>query len=437
MTTLAFDRSERHKDQDGNLHVRRTNISKATVNPYRGSEIPGYEALGLEPDRIYQMFRPPEELAKAADTFNNLRLLSKHVAVSADDPKEGLVAGTTGTDARFEHPYLVNSLTIWRAADIADVESREKCELSCAYYYEPDMTPGIYEGLRYDGRMCNLRGNHVALVEAGRAGPDVQVHDSLENVRMSAPLASRKALIVKGALAAYLAPKLKTALAFDSALSTVTRANWMTEKPKLTAEIIRLATPKLAADASLDDLHAFIDRMDKEDDGAAEDDEIDAEDEEDDEDEDEEKKKADAKDKKAKDMKAKDKKARDAKAKDADCEAEDEEDDKKAKDGKAMDAAIAAAEARVVTRMNDIAAAREVVRPIIGSVSLAMDSAAAIYKLALDAAKVDLTGVDPSAYRAMVSMLPKAGAKPAKIAMDSGASSLNTMFPALSRINQS
>ena len=435
MTTLAFDRSERHKDQDGNLHVRTTNISKATVNPYRGREIPGYEALELEPDRIYQMFRPPEELAKAAATFNNLRLLSKHVAVSADDPKEGLVAGTTGTDARFEHPYLVNSLTIWRAADIADVESREKCELSCAYYYEPDMTPGIYEGLRYDGRMCNLRGNHVALVEAGRAGPDVQVHDSLENVRMSAPLASRKALLVKGALAAYLAPKLKTALAFDSALTSVTRANWLTEKPKVAAAIIKLATPKLAADANLEDLHAFIDRMDKQDDGEAEDDEIDAEDEEDDEEDDEdEKKKAAAKDK-AKDMKAKDK-ARDAKAKDEFPGKEDDKEDK-AKDGKAMDAAIADAEARVFARMTAIAEAREVVRPIIGAVSLAMDSAASIYKLALDGAKVDLTGVDPSAYRAMVSMLPKAGAKPAKLAMDSGASSLNTMFPSLSRISQS
>src|ERR1019366_8650957 len=117
--TLAFDRSERFKDGDGNLHVATTNISKATVNGYRGSEIPDYEMLGLEPDRVYQLLRDPEELAKAAPTFNNLRLLSKHVAVSADDPKENLVAGSTGTDARYEAPYLKKPLVAWRAEAMA------------------------------------------------------------------------------------------------------------------------------------------------------------------------------------------------------------------------------------------------------------------------------------------------------------------------------
>lgn len=40
------------------------------------------------------------------------------------------------------------------------------------------MTPGTYEGQPYDGRMTNIRGNHVALVEKGRAGPDVLVYDT-------------------------------------------------------------------------------------------------------------------------------------------------------------------------------------------------------------------------------------------------------------------
>ena len=34
---LVMDRSERWKDQDGNLHVAISNISKAAVNPYRGT----------------------------------------------------------------------------------------------------------------------------------------------------------------------------------------------------------------------------------------------------------------------------------------------------------------------------------------------------------------------------------------------------------------
>lgn len=448
MTDLAFDRSERFKDQDGHLHVKTTNLSKSCVNPYRGAEIPSYQALGLKPDQIYQLFRNPDELAKAAPTFNNLRLMSRHVAVSANDPQEKLVAGSTGTDARFEPPYLVNSLVIWRQEDIDDVESREKCELSCGYYYDADMTPGTYQGLRYDGVMRNIRGNHVALVEAGRAGPDVLVHDSKENVM---PLASRKALIVKGALAAYLKPRLLpgTVLALDSILGSVNGANWKTQKPLVLATVTALATPKLAQDAALTDLPTFIGALDEED--------MEAEDEFED---DDDKKKKEAEDKAARDKKAKDakpardaKRAKDAKkGKDKDLEewAEEEEDepehkakdemDDKAKDsGKAMDAAIDAAEKRIAARFTAAAEAREIVRPYVGQVALALDTAAGIYEFTLKANKVDTTGIDPSAYKAMVGMLPKPGQRSAPLAFDSLArdgGGLDTMFPAIGRISQ-
>ena len=40
------------------------------------------------------------------------------------------------------------------------------------------MESGIFDGKSYDGRMKNIRGNHVALVREGRAGHDVRVADS-------------------------------------------------------------------------------------------------------------------------------------------------------------------------------------------------------------------------------------------------------------------
>jgi len=71
---LAFDRaSVRTYDRDGRLHVEISNISKAAVNPYTGREIPDYKALGLDPDKVYKLLRDPDELAKAAPTFNNIR----------------------------------------------------------------------------------------------------------------------------------------------------------------------------------------------------------------------------------------------------------------------------------------------------------------------------------------------------------------------------
>lgn len=181
--TLAFDRTTaRSIDAQGFLHVSETNISKATVNPYLGMEIPDYQSLGLDPMRVYMVLRPPEELEKAASTFNNLPVLDEHVEVSVvdfEDPEiKQHVVGSTGTDAVFRAPYLQNSMVIWTESAIRGIETREKTELSCAYRYNIEMNPGVYEGMPYDGVMRNIRGNHVALVVEGRAGHDVVVKDS-------------------------------------------------------------------------------------------------------------------------------------------------------------------------------------------------------------------------------------------------------------------
>ena len=177
---MAFDRqSARSIDADGRLHVSKTNISKAVVNPYYGREIPGWQQLGLDGDKVYRLYRDPEELAKGAGTFNNLPILNKHIPVTVDAPQKDNVVGSIGSDVVFDAPYLQASLCIWDAAAIAGVESEKQCELSCGYRYDPDMTPGTTgDGEAYDGVMRNIRGNHLALVEVGRAGPDVVVADS-------------------------------------------------------------------------------------------------------------------------------------------------------------------------------------------------------------------------------------------------------------------
>lgn len=180
---LALDKSVRTFDEDGRMFVAVTNISKATVNPYRGEEIPGWEDLGLERDKVYKLLRDPEELEKAAPTFNGIQLLKRHVPVDADDHQMWDIVGCTGTSAVFEKPYLKNALSVWTSEAIAYIESEDRRELSCGYHYDLDLTPGEYEGEKYDGVMRNIRGNHVALVEEGRAGHDVLVHDSLEEMQ--------------------------------------------------------------------------------------------------------------------------------------------------------------------------------------------------------------------------------------------------------------
>lgn len=177
MNPLAMDR--RQFDKEGFLHVDKANISKANVCPYLGKEIPDFERLGLDPDKTYRLYRHPQELARAADSFNGKPILCDHVPVSAASIDPEMIVGTTGHQAKFDGQYLTNSLDFWPKSAIDGIESASKRELSCGYAYEPDMTPGTTpSGERYDGVMRNIVGNHVALVREGRAGPDVVVGDS-------------------------------------------------------------------------------------------------------------------------------------------------------------------------------------------------------------------------------------------------------------------
>jgi hypothetical protein len=50
-----------------------------------------------------------------------------------------------------------------------------KVALSCGYTCVSDRTPGVFEGQPYDLIQRNIRYNHVALVDVGRAGPEARV----------------------------------------------------------------------------------------------------------------------------------------------------------------------------------------------------------------------------------------------------------------------
>lgn len=231
--------TNRSYDADGRLHIRRSRISKATVNPYYGREIPDADTLGLDPNRVYYLLRDPEELKKAAPSFARLPLMFKHVAVSADDPQQEQIAGTIGSDVEFEHPYLIADLSVWDAQAIAGVETDTVRELSCSYHYSADMTPGVFEGQPYDGVMRNISGNHVALVPSGRAGSDVLAADGKLEEKAMKETKFGKAIY---AILCAISPKLAKDEKLKPLVIGVTRKDF---DPKL------LAPKLLAMDAEM------------------------------------------------------------------------------------------------------------------------------------------------------------------------------------------
>ena len=180
--TLAFDRgSVREKDKNGFLHVKISPLTRVQVAPYYGREIPGYEKLGLSRDKIYYGYRPESELKKEStiNSVNGIPIQLRHHADFADNPAKDTRIGATGTEAEFKTPFLMNSLHFFDKKAIDLIESDAMKELSLAYRYTPDFnSPGEINGQKYDFTMRDLSGNHLALVEKGRAGHEVLVYDS-------------------------------------------------------------------------------------------------------------------------------------------------------------------------------------------------------------------------------------------------------------------
>lgn len=426
--SIAQD-TARSYDKDGRLHVAVSNISKATVNPYYGGEIPNYRQLGLEPKKVYYLLRDPEELEKAAPTFNNLPLLNKHIPVSADEPQKEVIAGTTGSDTVFEDGYLKCSLAVWDAEAIAGIESGEQVELSSAYHYTADMTAGEFEGRHYDGVMRDIVGNHVALVDVGRAGRDVVVSDA-DPFHVSTHRAAHKARPACCPDSAGMPSRKNPDSTAQNGGFTTEKENLMKLKAGAKARIQAAVQPLLAQDAELspDELLQVIGSLTNEvrtaqDDGK----ELPPENVENvgtDEDgqDDGENNSAPAEDEEPEKT-----------AEDEAPEAPEGGAPKPAQDAAiskmAMDAAIQKAVAAERKRAQALAAAQREVAHIVGDV--AMDNAADVYKFALEQSGIDVTGVHPSAYRAMVGMLGKP-----KQPMAQDAAKTAQQFPGLSRIRK-
>lgn len=412
---LAQDRSMRRIDADGHLHVEMTNISKANVCPYYGREIPDYEALGLDPGRVYMLYRDPSELQRGAETFQNKPLLMQHIPISADEPARDLWVGVVGAPASFDGTYLKAPISVWTAEGIELIDSREREQLSSAYRYRADMTRGrTPHGVAYDGIMRDIVGNHVALVEEGRAGPDVMVADDLppefSNMKRPRFFAAFAKLFAEPIPAATL-------VALDKAMDEdMDDAEMSAAMDAMTPE-----EKKAACDAYCASAGKAADAMDETD-----------------------KKEAFSRAVKAK--KALDKlgaqgkpaalsapAAADSAAVKATVDAAVAE---ATKDFVKKDDAIAATKIAVdaaIAATNDLHAARLAVAPTVGN-DVALDSAEKVYRFALDKLKVEHKDVPASALKSLYLVAVKKTAAP--VATDSKPVTAESLFPALSNIRQ-
>lgn len=165
-------------DHNDFWYIKDNPLSKVGVFPYLGKQI----SSELEPDKIYQVYRPAEELLSEAtvNSFKLLPIVDDHTMLGTEPgmmpAEEKGVHGTSGSDVYGKDGKLYGDLKIYSETLKDEIEAGKK-ELSMGYFCDYELTPGTFDGQHYDAVQRNIRGNHIALVEEGRMGSDVRVMD--------------------------------------------------------------------------------------------------------------------------------------------------------------------------------------------------------------------------------------------------------------------
>jgi hypothetical protein len=149
-------------------------VARTGIQLYSGADM-GKPAL----DKV-RVYRSEDEVFKAdaMASFTTMPLTVDHPAemVNAKNWKRFAV-GFTGEEVARDGGFLRVPLAL-KDQDAIDAVKAGKRELSCGYTCDIDWTPGrTPQGEAYDAVQRNIRGNHLAIVSAGRAGPDCRIGD--------------------------------------------------------------------------------------------------------------------------------------------------------------------------------------------------------------------------------------------------------------------
>ena len=171
----AMPESARETDINGYVTVRNNPITKAGVFQYLGDNLPGGE-----PGRIYNVYRPLEEVTapETMESFKNLPIIDDHEMLGdgfPTAPEEKGIHGTTLSDVAAVGDTVMSSLRIFSRTLKWLIETGKK-GISLGYRCAYEKSSGVFNGMTYDYIQREIRGNHLAIVNEGRCGTAVLDH---------------------------------------------------------------------------------------------------------------------------------------------------------------------------------------------------------------------------------------------------------------------
>lgn len=174
LITDRLEIADKRTTTDGYL-VTEARFARSGIYEYAGRD------LGKPEMDVVRVYRSDEEVFNqdAMASFAHKPITNDHPSgnVSAATWKRDAVGFSDGRVAR-DGDFVVIPLMVADQKAIADVDDG-KHELSAGYACDIEFIDGQTEsGEKFDAVMRNIRGNHIAIVDKGRAGSECRIGDS-------------------------------------------------------------------------------------------------------------------------------------------------------------------------------------------------------------------------------------------------------------------
>ncbi|QRE00374.1 hypothetical protein [Burkholderia phage BCSR52] len=213
--------SNRQIDANGFMSVRACPISSFGIFDYSAGQL----GLPGDPNRIVKVFRPESAIKdpEAIASFQTVPFIDDHEMLSGFEGDEDAVApedyGIEGvlTNVAYSDGWLRGDLKIFTRRLQRALDSG-KCELSLGYSCDFIDEPGTWNGEDYEVIQTNMRGNHIALVDAARV-QGARVLDSRNFCFDSLNFSSISKKGIDMTKQVIPAKKLKSKIAVDNAVA--------------------------------------------------------------------------------------------------------------------------------------------------------------------------------------------------------------------------
>lgn len=157
-------------NEEGFLVIKNNPIAKPGVFPY------------MTEDGLSMQAKLPEDIlsAETIASANGKAVTNDHPPVQVNSKNiKNYGVGMTMDGANIADNMLSVPMVITDPKAIRDIQAG-KHELSIGFSADIVAQDGVFDGIKYDHVQRNIRINHVAIVDKGRAGKDVAIRDGMD-----------------------------------------------------------------------------------------------------------------------------------------------------------------------------------------------------------------------------------------------------------------